>query len=253
MARLTSVILSPVLLLTCIAASTFAQTMLARTSNEQDSAQASATQQAAAGPGAPEESSLAPSRTQYPLDAFPEFSAVMVGSRVEPGEGTGEGHIYRSGKLMRMEDPGKLGYFITDLTTGETYGMSEAGCMHDSHPFIRVFPFDAAAKPDTMVMRTLIGKEAGKEAVDGRCCQIENVTVSSPKFANPLLMKFWEAEDLQGFPIKIEFLLPGGHDAIVHYKRVVLGPQDPTLFLHPRFCEHLKRESAPRTSPAHKK
>ena len=67
-------------------------------------------------------------------------------------------------------------------------------------------------------------------------------------------MRLWEAEDLQGFPIKIEFLLPGGHDAIVHYRNVVLGPQDPTLFIHPKSCEQLpKRESTPKASPAHKK
>jgi hypothetical protein len=189
-----------------------------------------------------EQSAAVGSPTRYPLDSFTEFSAVMVGSRAEPGEGTDEGHIYRSGKLMRMEDPGRRGYYITDLTTGETYGMSEAGCMHDSHPFIRTLPFSAAAKPDTTTTRAA----AGKETVGGHSCQIDNVTVSSPRFANPLKMRFWEAEDLQGFPTKIEFLLPGGHDAIVRYKGVVLGPQDPTLFIHPKSCE-------PESPPAQKK
>jgi hypothetical protein len=195
---------------------------------------------------------IAQSATSYPLDSFTEFSAVMIGSRVELGEGTQEGHIYRSGNLIRMEDPGKLGYFITDLTTGETHGMSEAGCMHDTHPFIRVFPFNAASKPGATVTRAPAGTE--KETVDAHSCQIENVTVSAPTFANPLKMKFWEAEDLQGFPIKVEFLLPGGHDAIVHYKNVVLGPQDPTLFIHPKSCEPLpKPESKPKKPPSSKK
>jgi len=217
--------------------------LLAQKPKEQDSAQ----QAPAAGEQLPVARS-APA-TPYPLDSFTEFSAVMVGSRVEPGEGSSEGHIYRSGNLMRTEDPGKRGYFITDLATGETYGMSEAGCMHDSHPFIRTFPF-SAMKPGATVTRTT----AGKETVEGHSCQIENVAVSLLNFANALQMRVWEAEDLQGFPIKIEFLLPGGHDAIVRYRNVFLGPQDPTLFIHPESCEPLpKRQPTPKSAPAPKK
>jgi hypothetical protein len=220
--------------------------MLAQIPREQGSAgQTPAPEQAAV-----QQNTVRPTAFPYPLDSFTEFSAVMVGSRVEPGEGTAEGHIYRSGKLMRMEDPGRQGYFITDLTTGETYGMSEAGCMHDSHPFIRSFPFSAVVKADATVTRAA----AGKETMDGHSCQVENVTVSLPNFANALQMRLWEAEELQGFPVKIEFLLPGGHDPIIHYRNVVLGPQDPTLFIHPKSCEQLsKPEAAPEASPPHKK
>jgi len=216
--------MSVILLLGCIAAP-----MRGQTPNQQDSmAPAPAKQQPAAA-----QSTVAPSPTRYPLDAFQEFSAIMVGSRAEPGEGRAQGHIYRSGNLLRMEDPGRLGYFITDLTTGDTYGISESGCMHDSHPFIRSFPISFASKPGVTFTRAA----AGKETVNGHSCQIENVTVSSPTFSNPVNMKFWEAEDLQGFPIKIEFLLRSGHDATVRYEDVVLGPQDPTLFIHPKVCE----------------
>lgn len=178
-----------------------------------------------------------PSATPYPPDAFTEFSAVMVGSRAEPGEGASQGHIYRSGKLMRMEDPGRVGYFITDVSSGESYGISEMGCVHDGHPFVRALPFRVAAQADITVTRAA----PGKETVDGHSCQIENVTVSSPGFASPMKMRFWEAEDLQGFPIKIEFLLPGGHDPIIRYKNVVLGRQDPTLFIHPKSCGELPK------------
>jgi hypothetical protein len=97
-------------------------------------------------------------KPQFPLDAFTEFSAVMVGSIMEPGEGTAEGHIYRSGKLMRMEGPEGHGYFITDLSTRETFGLSTAPCVHDSHPFIRASPF-SALKPGSTVERTATGKE----------------------------------------------------------------------------------------------
>jgi len=43
---------------------------------------------------------------------------------------------------------GTSAYFITELNTGETYGIAEAGCIHDDHPcihddrpYIRAIPF----------------------------------------------------------------------------------------------------------------
>jgi hypothetical protein len=240
MFRLTSVILLLVFV---------AMPMLAHPAKGQDSlGQAPAAARAVTKQAVTQQSAASPSASSYPLDSFTEFSAVVVGSRVEPGEGASEGHIYRSGTLMRMEDPGRLGYYITDLTTGETYGISEMGCMHDSHPFIRALPFRIAAKADVTVTRAA----AGKETVAGHSCRIENVTVSSPQFAAPMKMRFWEAEDLQGFPIKIEFLLPGGHDPIIRYKNVVLGPQDPTLFIHPKSCGELPQPQS-EMSPDQKK
>jgi len=221
--------------------------MLAQVPKQPDSAgQASAPEPGLTGQGATGQTAAAPSTT-YPLDSFPNFSAVMIGSRGEPGEGTSQGHIYRLGKRMRMEEPGRLAYFITDLNTGETYGILEAGCIHDDHPYVRAIPFHIAGKADATVTRA----SAGKETVDGHSCQIEDVTVSSPMLPNPQKMRLWEAEDLQGFPVRIEFVLPGGHGPIIRYNNVVLGPQDPTLFFHPKSCQPLPQE--PTTSPAHKK
>src|SRR5260370_28445030 len=84
------------------------------------------------------------SKTQYPLDSFTDFSALMVGSITEMGEGTAEAHIYRSGNLMRVADPDGDDYFVTDLSTLESYGISTGPCMRDSHPYFPVSPFPAA-------------------------------------------------------------------------------------------------------------
>jgi hypothetical protein len=184
-----------------------------------------------------------PAKNQYPLDSFTDFSAVMVGSIMEMGEGASEAHIYRSGNLMRVEEPGGLGYFITDLNTLETYAFSTGPCMHDSHPYFRVSPFPAA-RPGSSVERVA----AGKETLDGHSCQIEDISISSLKNGSHLKMRFWEAEDLQGFPIKIEFLRPGGRSSIIHYKNVVFGPQDPTLFIHPKSCQSAPQKAAPKKS-----
>jgi hypothetical protein len=181
----------------------------------------------------------------YPLDSFQNFSAVMVGSRAEPGEGTSQGHIYRSGKLMRMEEPEGRAYFITDLSVGETYGIMEGSCIRDEHPYIRAIPFYLAGMADATATRT----PAGKEVLDGHTCQVEDVSVSSPMLPNPQKMRFWEADDLEEFPIKIEFLLPGGRGPIIRYKNVVLGAQDPTLFIHPKSCQPLPQEPTASAGP----
>jgi hypothetical protein len=107
--------------------------------------------------------------------------------------------------------------------------------MHDTHPYFRASPF-AAMRPGSTVQRVA----AGKETLDGHSCQIEDITVSPPQVGKPpLKMRFWEAEDLQGFPIRIDFERAGGQRSTVRYKNVVLGPQDRTLFIHPKSCGSL--------------
>lgn len=189
-----------------------------------------ATEQGGAGQAPAEQNAAAPAKSQYPLDSFTEFSAIMVGTSIEIGEGTDEAHIYRSGNLIRTQGPEGHGYFITDLNTHDTYGISAASCIHDTRAYVRASPF-AGVAPDSKVERVA----AGKETMDGHPCQIEDLTISSPKRPNPLKMRLWEAEDLQGFPVRID-VQRGQKVATIHYKNVVLGPQDPTLFLHPNSC-----------------
>lgn len=215
-----------IVLFSCMAAP-----MLAQVTKPPDSAGQAHAQE----PKSSAQSADAPSERTYPLDSFRDFSAVMIGSSAEPGEGTSQGHIYRSGNRMRMEEPGGGAYFITDLNTGETYGIVEVACIHDDHPYIRAIPFHIAGKMDATVTRA----SAGNETVEGHSCRVEDITVSSPMLANPQKMRLWEAEDLQGFPIRIEFVLPGGRGPVIRYKNVVLGPQDPTLFIHPKSCQPL--------------
>jgi hypothetical protein len=143
--------------------------------------------------------------------------------------------------MMRMEGPEEHGYFLTNLNSHETYGISSGPCMHDPHPYYRASPF-AASTPGAKIERVA----AGKEMVNGHSCQIEDVTVTSAKPGSlPLKMRIWEAEDLKGFPIKIEVDRAGKTKSIIQYKNVVLARQDPTLFIHPNSCQSLpQRPSA---------
>jgi hypothetical protein len=183
---------------------------------------APATQQSAA------TGSTAPASSGFPFDKFQEFSAIMVGSVLRGDDR--EGHIYRSGDVLRMQGTEGLGYFLTDLKSFETYGITRLGCLSDSHLYFRAFPF-SVVKPGRKLERVT----EGKETVDGHVSQVETVTVSGGDLRMPIKLKFWEADDLQGFPVQVQ-ILNGGGKGTIQYKNVVLGPVDPTLFLRPKHC-----------------
>ena len=205
-------------------------------------------------PASPAQTAAPSATTGDPLEQFKDFSAVMVGTVLPRDER--EGHIYRSGNVLRMEGMENRGYFITDLTTFDTYGLSIMGCAFMKEPYLRSFPFMLSGHGHK-VERVA----AGKETVDGHVCQVEEVTYSGG-LPQPWTLKIWEAEDLHGFPIKVQAQhgTKAGLPAIIHYKDVVLGPQDPTLFIYPKDCAELpepgeKEEPAapkpPAAPPAH--
>lgn len=174
--------------------------------------------------------------SQYPLDAIKNFSAIMIGSIAGDDQ---ESHVYRLGHLMRTDVGGS--YAVTDLVKGDTYGVAPKGCLHDSHSAYRVFPFDVGGHGRKVERVT-----SGKETIDGHSCVIEDVTVTAPG-PRPRAMKlrFWEAEDLQGFPVKVQLISSFGHDKIIRYKDVSLAPPDAALFKHPTKCDTLAPKDVP--------
>jgi hypothetical protein len=145
-----------------------------------------------------------------------------------------------------MEGMENRGYFITDLTTFDTYGLSSMGCASMKEPYLRSFPFMLSGHSHKVER---VG--AGKETVDGHVCHVEEVTYSGG-IPQPWKLKFWEAEDLHGFPIKVQAqAASNGTSSIIQFKDVVLGPQDPTLFIFPKDCAELPEpgEKEPTTAP----
>jgi hypothetical protein len=211
-------LLAAMLITCCLTGQLSAQASKEQASNEQASKDQESAGQTAATSSA---------TTQFPLDAFQEFSAIMVGSMM-PGDER-ESHIYRSGKLMRNPSPEGYGFEITNLSTSESFGVTANACIHDRKPYFRSAPF-SSLRPGYTAERTA----AGEETVDGHSCKIEDVTISTPKRPELIKLRLWEAEDLQGFPVKVEFRRV---HLVIHYKNVVLGPQDPTLFIYPKDCE----------------
>jgi hypothetical protein len=172
--------------------------------------------------------------TQFPLDRFQEFSAIQTGG-ILPGSDW-DGYIYRSGNWMRMQavHQGKTQYFVSDLAKGTSYGLSVTGCARLPYLFSRTYPFFMSG-PGYMYERVAVGEET----VDGHHCRVEDITVHVPKHPIPARFRLYEAEDLQGFPIKIESRQEKVLRWTIHYKNVVLGPQDPTLFVVPNSCVSL--------------
>jgi hypothetical protein len=152
----------------------------------------------------------------------------MIGSVISRDRG--ETYIYRSGSLLRNEGPMEKGYFITDLAEQVTYGQNRLGCVKDAHPYLRAWPFTASRAGHTGVRAAV-----GKETVDGRVCQVEDVTITGKDLKTPTKLRFWEPEGWKGFPIKIEDLSSKG-TRIIKFKDVTLGPPDPTLFIYPNDC-----------------
>lgn len=211
-------LLAALLITCCLITQLNAQASKEQASKDQASKEQESAVPATAAPAA---------KTQFPLDAFQEFSAIMVGSMM-PGDSR-ESHIYRSGKLMRNPSPEGYAFFITNLSTFESYGVTANTCAHDRNPYFRSAPF-STMKLGYTAERTA----AGEETVDGHSCKIEDVTISAPKRPELIKLRLWEAEDLQGFPIKVEYRRA---HIVILYKNVVLGPQDPTLFIYPKDCE----------------
>lgn len=182
-------------------------------------------------PAAPQSNAAKP---PSPFDSLTEFSATMIGSLA--GDDDNERKVYRSGKMMRVEGLNKMSFFIANLDTNDLYAtlqrpkLKTQRCLHDVAPLLQSFPF-AFFRPGYKFERT----PAGEDDFDGHHCHLESVVRTSPTGAE-MHVKFWEADDLNGFPIKIEIQGSGKKMTTITYKEVKLGPPDPALLKIPANC-----------------
>jgi hypothetical protein len=173
---------------------------------------------------------------ENPFNAFKQFSAVMNGGIITDKDRK----VYRSGKLMRTDFADQ--YRITDIDLPLTwvvftkkepkscgkFAVADAG----TYPFWGMKDF---------VVHQASGAETseGKETVDGHVCKVENLIFVNSKVNPPatMEMKVFEAEDLKGFPIKIELHNPmTDRHFTISYTDVSLQTPDPKLFVHPNNC-----------------
>jgi len=113
--------------------------------------------------------------TEYPLDKFQQFSALMTGGRV-PGSNW-EGHVYRSGSLMRIQAPPPArSYFVVDMAKPEEHGLSISGCLKMPYLHSRTFPFFLSGPGFKYEISPV-----GEDTVDGHPCRVEDITAHGPK------------------------------------------------------------------------
>lgn len=183
-------------------------------------------------------------QAQNPFDTFKQFSAtaVMSGMPTHGGQGPGEMKIYRSGDKMRTTMPGGAGYMIMELSQHTGYMvMSNGMCMQTTSP-TQQNPFSQAQGA------TIERSSAGTDTVDGHACKVENLTITPHDGKQPSKMKVWEAEDLKGFPIKIE--MQSSHGLVtMEYKDVSFSEPDASLFTHPENCRQMP--TMPGGGPSH--
>lgn len=163
--------------------------------------------------------------TRNPFDSFQSFSATLNG-------GIGRDHdrpIFRRGNLLRADFG--TAYRITDLQKLKMWGVQNNDCSEFAMPDAGAYPF--SAYHDFKIERAMTDQ---KETVDGHSCKIEDVTFTDPNVTSVVIkMKLWEAEDLEGFPIKIE-AESNGRKMSIAYKDVSLKPPDAKLFRRPARC-----------------
>lgn len=164
--------------------------------------------------------------TQNPLiSEFKTFSANVTGGIARDHDRK----IYRSGKWMRLDFDDS--YRVNDLDTLEMWSIGTNRCVEFTRPDAGTYPF--TAYHDFKVERTAMQE---KETIDGHVCKIEILTLT-PKDNRPIVanIKLWEAEDLNGFPIRID-VEEGGQSYTSTYTNVSLTAPDPKLFQHPAKC-----------------
>jgi len=157
-------------------------------------------------------------------------------------------HIYRSGNLLRIEGIDRHSYWVVDLKKGEEHIVAARMCGKTPFPNSRAFPFFLSG-PEYSYERVPVGEET----VDGHLTRVEEVSIKR-KSKDPLKLRFWEAQDLQGFPIKMEHERPGNlPPRSWTYEKVDVGPQDPTLFIYPENCGAWSGTPAAKANPKPKK
>lgn len=174
----------------------------------------------------PDQAAAAPA-AESPFAAYQQFSATLNGGL---GRDTNR-KIYRSGKLMRFDFADH--YRISDLDSKSSWLMYPKQC--SKYPMLDpgVFPFSRKFRVEHS------STSESKETVDGHTCKVEDRTlISEDPIPTTFKMKLYRAEDLSGFPLKIDVENPMNHAKFtINYSDVSLEPPDAKLFEHPAKCD----------------
>ena len=177
---------------------------------------------------------------QNPFDAIQQFSASVSGSPVK----WDKMKVYRSGNQWRAEYKyeneiritnlkGHNGWFIRPLAAAKPTKCGRMTLMDASS-----YPFFSYNGSDFDVERSPVAPTPAVEleTIDGHSCKVVNYTAKAKDGAGTIKIKLWEAEDLKGFPIKIEMQPSSKPGFTINYTDVSMDRPDPKLFQLPALC-----------------
>jgi hypothetical protein len=182
---------------------------------------------------------LAHAQSQNPFDAFQQFSASVSGSPLK----WDKLKIYRSGKQIRAEYVYEKEIRISNL--GDRKGWyirplesKPKECGRMTLMDMSSYPFFAYSATDFKVERAAAAEKetAEKETIDGHSCKVQDYTVTAKDGGQPIKVRLWEAEDLDGFPVRMQIEPPSKAKFVLNYTDLSLKPPDPKLFQLPTIC-----------------
>ena len=168
---------------------------------------------------------------QNPFESAKQFSATVVASGAAAQRaGEMSMKVYKSGDKMRTEMPNGMGAVIIDLSQHNFYMVMKSMCMQ--------MPAQSQSNPFAQASGATIDRSpAGSDTFDGHSCKVENLTVT-PRDGKPTKMKVWEAEDLKGFPVKVEIQSDKGPLTVI-YRDISFDAPAASLFTHPENCQEM--------------
>lgn len=162
---------------------------------------------------------------------FPDFSCTQVIHTTAYDIPT---KIYRSGSSVRIEKSTAIStLYVTSnskIYNLTTYPDGSHQCVVMTPDQAKMLPSPLELLYGTNVKRT----PAGMEVMEGHKCKVEVVLVERAN-GKKIESKVWEAEDLNGVPVKIESQLPAAK-LIAFYRDIVIGTPDKALFTPPAKC-----------------
>ncbi len=162
---------------------------------------------------------------------FPDFSANQV-FQSRRAEMTMK--VYRSGSSVRVERGGALATLYAPAS-GMVYNLTVYP--DQSRQCVAMKPEQAKMLPSPLELiqgRIVKRNTVGSESVDGHPSKIETVAVMGAD-GKTIESKVWEAEDLNGIPVKIESHIEGV-TLLAFYRDIVVGAPDEGLFHVPDRC-----------------
>jgi hypothetical protein len=162
---------------------------------------------------------------------FPDFSATQVfpSHRADIAM-----KVYRSGSSVRVERSGAISTLYVTAAR-KVYNLTTYP--DHSHQCVAMNPDQAHMLPSPLELiqgKIVKRTEVGPDEVEGHRTKIVDVVVERAG-GKTIESKVWEAEDLNGIPVKIESNVDGITLRAI-YRDIVIGAPDTTLFTLPDPC-----------------